>query len=134
MWLIDKIAEQRIIEACEKGEFNRLAGSGKPVNLGDDSCVPESLRAGYRLLKNAGYLPPELHARKEIANVQQLLLAVDTDDAGAIHHLNARLNYLLMKANISHAGTMVCENGYFKKLRHKAVTLTFSSRVKSEHS
>jgi hypothetical protein len=133
MWLIDKIAEQRILEAREKGEFDNLAGSGKPIQLGDDNHVPEILRAGFRILKNAGYLPSELQARKEIANVQQLLLAVDTGDAGAVRHLNARLNYLLMKANISHAGTAICENGYYEKLRRKAAVLTFSHRVKSEY-
>jgi hypothetical protein len=55
MFLIDKLAEQKIAEAVERGELNNLPGSGKPLHLDDDTLVPEELRAGYRLLKNAGY-------------------------------------------------------------------------------
>ena len=60
MWLLDQWAERHIAEAQAKGEFDNLAGSGEPLILDDDSHVPPELRAGYRLLKNAGCLPPEL--------------------------------------------------------------------------
>lgn len=60
MWLLDQWAERHIIEAQRKGEFDNLPGRGEPLILDDDSHVPAELRAGYRLLKNAGCLPPEL--------------------------------------------------------------------------
>ena len=119
MWLIDKVAEQRISEANQKGEFDNLPGSGKPVKLDDDSHVPESLRAGYRILKNAGYLPPELQARKEISSLHQLLGSVDAEDSETKKHLTKRLNYLAMKVNISHAGSAAFESDYYRKLRHR---------------
>ncbi|WP_407927891.1 DnaJ family domain-containing protein [Izhakiella capsodis] len=31
-----------------------------PLKLNDDSLVPEALRLVYCMLKNAGFLPPEL--------------------------------------------------------------------------
>jgi hypothetical protein len=57
---IDQIAETRIREAIERGELSGLPGEGRPLQLDDDSAIPEELRAAYRILKNAGFLPPEL--------------------------------------------------------------------------
>ena len=96
MWLIDKIAEQRIAEANQKGEFENLSGAGKPLVLDGDQQVPESLRVGYRMLKNAGFIPAELQARKEIGNLQQLLTSIESNDIGTKSHLTAKLNYLLI--------------------------------------
>ena len=73
MHLFDRIVEARIQEAIERGELRDLSGEGKPLQLDDNSAVPETLRAAYRLLKNAGYLPPELHLRKELREAEQLL-------------------------------------------------------------
>ena len=53
---ISIIAEQRIREACERGAFDSLPGAGKPLELEDDSHIPEDLRMAYKLLKNAGYV------------------------------------------------------------------------------
>ncbi len=76
MWLIDKLAEQAIDKARREGQLDNLPGAGKPLVLEDDSQVPEHLRAGYRLLKNAGFLPPELEARKEYLALHELLQTV----------------------------------------------------------
>ncbi len=77
MFPIDEIAERRIAEAMDRGEFEGLRGAGKPLRLEDDSLVPEELRAGYRLLKNAGYLPEELRLRREISEIETLLNLID---------------------------------------------------------
>ncbi|MTD39372.1 DUF1992 domain-containing protein [Erwinia sp. CPCC 100877] len=76
MWLIDEWAERHIREAQRKGELDDLPGSGEPLELDDDSHVPPELRAGYRLLKNAGCLPPELEMRKEAIELADLLKGV----------------------------------------------------------
>lgn len=57
---ISIIAEQRIREACERGAFDSLPGAGKPLELEDNSHIPEDLRMAYKLLKNAGYVPEEV--------------------------------------------------------------------------
>nr|MBA2814220.1 detoxification of methylglyoxal, YhdN [Candidatus Pantoea persica] len=42
--------------------------------------MPEALRSGYRLLKNAGFLPPELETRREALAFDELLRNMDPDD------------------------------------------------------
>ena len=77
MWLIDAIAEQKIQAAIERGELDNLPGAGKPVPDDDLSMVPEHLRAGYRLLKTAGFLPPELAGAARLKQAEDLLRRIE---------------------------------------------------------
>ena len=61
--LLDQIAEARIQEAVNAGLLRNLPGEGQPLRLEDTSAVPGELRVAYRVLKNAGFLPPELPLR-----------------------------------------------------------------------
>lgn len=70
---ISRIAEEKIQEAINQGKLDNLPGMGKPLQLEDDSMVPEDLRASYRLLKNAGVLPEELQLHKEMVTLQDLI-------------------------------------------------------------
>ena len=81
MLLFDLIAEQRIAEAMERGEFDDLPGSGEPLALHDDPLIPEELRMAYRILKNAGFVPPELEAHKEIRRLEDLLATLEGEAA-----------------------------------------------------
>jgi len=74
------IAERKIREALEAGELDNLPGCGEPLQIEDDSWVPEDLRMAYRILKNAGCLPPELELQKDIMNLQDLLDTIDDDE------------------------------------------------------
>lgn len=97
MKMFRKIADQRIVEAMERGEFDGLAGTGKPIELEDDGLVPAELRLANRVLKNAGYLPEEVTLRNDIAALERLVHE-DADDelrAGALkrlHLLRTRLD------------------------------------------
>jgi hypothetical protein len=71
--LIEKLAEARIRDAMARGDFDNLAGRGQPLRLEDLSKVPEDLRAGYILLKNAGVLPEEMQLRKEMVTLEALV-------------------------------------------------------------
>lgn len=73
----DAIVEAKIAQAQEAGAFDDLPGAGKPLDLEDDRLVPEDVRAAYRILKNAGYVPAELIERKEAADLRRLLLATE---------------------------------------------------------
>ena len=64
--MFDKLVEQKIREAQAAGEFDRLEGAGRPVNLDAYFSTPEELRAGYAVLRNAGALPEEAALLKEI--------------------------------------------------------------------
>jgi DnaJ family protein C protein 28 len=69
----DALIDQHIRAAEEAGQFDNLSGAGKPLDLDDDDRVPEELRAGFRMLKNAGYAPPWIELQKSIADEQQRL-------------------------------------------------------------
>ncbi len=93
MLAFEIIAEQRIREAIERGEFDGLPGAGQPLRLDDDSMVPPELRVAYRILKNAGCLPPELELRKEIVTLRELIASIEDEGARRekIRELSARL-------------------------------------------
>lgn len=69
----EKIIELKINEAMENGEFDNLPLKGQPLELEDLSNVPEELRMGFKVLKNAGILPEELQLKKEIFTIEELL-------------------------------------------------------------
>lgn len=72
-----RIAEEKIREAQRTGAFDNLPGKGKPLQLEDMSWVPEDLRIGYLILKNAHVLPPEAELRKDIHTLEDLLKHVE---------------------------------------------------------
>lgn len=115
MQSFDAIAERRIREAQDRGEFDNLPGSGAPLELDDDLLVPEDLRVAYRLLKNAGFIPPELAPHCEIRNLEQLLRAADTD--GERSQLLARINFLLTRTSAGQRrGQLQVEADYFESI------------------
>jgi DnaJ homolog subfamily C member 28 len=57
--------DQQIHEAQERGEFDNLPGTGKPLNLDQNAYSGEKAMA-YSLLKQNGYAPPEVELAKEI--------------------------------------------------------------------
>ena len=118
MNLIDQIAEQKIMDALLKGDLDNLAGQGQPLHLDDDRFVPEELHVAYRVLKNSGFLPPEVSLRKEIAGMNQLLTEVVSEDEQM--KLNKRMDYLLMQLSVMHPGASICsEEYYLKKLNDR---------------
>jgi hypothetical protein len=78
--MFDQLVERRIAEAMEAGAFDDLPGAGRPLDLDDDRLVPEELRVAYRILRNSGFLPPEVGERREAANLRDLLRAACDDD------------------------------------------------------
>ena len=93
-----KLAENRILEAIEAGEFDNLRGRGQPLDLNDDSHIPPELRMAYKILKNADCLPPELTLRQEVVNLQDLVAAMP-DEAEKLKQMR-RLNFLIMKLDM----------------------------------
>lgn len=117
--LIDKVAEEKIKHAIEKGELQNLPGEGRPLQLDDDSHVPPELRAGYRVLKNAGYLPPEVSLRKEIAQVETLIQMAQGVEQK--NQLCKKLNFLTMKLNQTRktSTNLSLESEYAQRLQEK---------------
>jgi len=98
MICFQKIAERRILEAMREGVFDNLPGAGQPLNLEDDSRVPEDLRIAYKILKNANFVPPEVALKKEIAKTEDLLAG--TEDTKEKYRQLKKLNFLIMKLNM----------------------------------
>ncbi len=114
--VLDRIAEEKIREAMENGEFDNLPGKGKPLHLEDDRHIPSDLRLSYKILKNADCLPPELELRKEIVNTKNLLAGIQ-DTQEKYKHMQ-RLNYLIMKLNILRPSSPLLQEGqgYYEKI------------------
>ena len=112
-WL-DAIAEQKIREAAERGEFADLPGQGRPLDLTGDPLVPEDLRVAYRILKNAGVLPPQLEAQKEIRDLEQVIrgMEVGPERPRALR----KLLLLNTKLSASRGGHLWVEADYHEKL------------------
>jgi hypothetical protein len=103
MLIFDFLAEQKIAEAISRGDLDELPGAGRPLELDDDPLVPEELRLAYRILKNAGYVPPEVQALNEIGELERLLQA----PAEVAAHARATKKLALLKTRI--------ETAYYKK-------------------
>ncbi|MDP1532431.1 MAG: DUF1992 domain-containing protein [Burkholderiales bacterium] len=115
--LLDALAEKHIGEAQARGEFKDLPGSGEPLDLGDDTLVPEELRPAWRLLKNAGCLPPELETHAEIRDIETLLRAASSEYERG--RLLARLRFLLLRAPLGRRNSLKVEADYAEKIAEK---------------
>jgi hypothetical protein len=69
----DKLVEEKIREAIEAGEFDNLAGRGKPLDLKPYFDTPEDFRLAYSVLKSSGFVPEEAALLKEIEALKDAL-------------------------------------------------------------
>lgn len=53
-------------KAIERGEFDNLEGTGKPLNLEDNPFEPAELHMVHKILKNNGFAPYWIELGKEI--------------------------------------------------------------------
>lgn len=98
MDIVAMIAEQKIREAIERGELDNLPGKGKPLEIEDLSLVPEDLRAGYIILKNAGVLPEEMELKKELVTLERLIECCYDEEER--QELKRQLNEKILRFNI----------------------------------
>ena len=119
---LERIAEERIREAIQRGEFENIPGSGKPLEFEDDRHVPDDLRLAYKLLKNADCLPPELELKKEIRTAEELLSSLK--DEGEKYRQIKKINYRIMKLNTMRQGSVRWEEKqlYYEKMVQKVGT------------
>jgi DnaJ-like protein len=84
-----RVAESRIREAIAQGEFDRLPGSGKPLNLEDYFSTPEDLRMAFSILKNANCAPAEVELLNEVSRLQHAI--AETSDPATRQELQRAL-------------------------------------------
>lgn len=103
----EKLIEERIRRAQERGEFDDLPGSGRPLVMEDDRHVPEDLRLAYKILKNAECLPPEVQLRKEIERTEDLL--EEMPETASKYQVLKKLNFLILRLNAMRRTSIVNE-------------------------
>lgn len=113
------IAEQKILKAMEERDLNSPRWKNKPLPLEDDHMVPDDLKIAYKMLKNSGYLPPELEERKEIKRVEDLIASTE-DEHERLRQMK-KLNVLLMKVEEKRAfrSNIASQDNYYRKVVEK---------------
>ena len=112
--ILETLADRRIIDAERDGEFDNLPGAGKPLDLYEDPMIPEDLRMAYRILKNSGYVPPEVHALRELRELERFVEQAEGD-------IRARglrkLEMLRMKLELEnpHRASLFARSGYVER-------------------
>lgn len=109
--LIQQLSEELIQRAMRDGQFDDLEGRGRPLPDEDDSHVPPDLRMPYKILKNAGCLPPELESRKDIQTAIELLSTM-TDERERFRQIR-KLNFLVTKLNMGRRRPIALEEQEF---------------------
>ena len=94
--IFDILAEQRILDAERNGVFANLPGAGRPLVFDDELFVSPEQRMVNKVLRNAGFTPPEIGLRKQIVALRAEIAALEE---GSEHRrrLRRRLAMLIMQ-------------------------------------
>ena len=114
--VIQFIAERRIEEAQAQGLFDNLPGQGKPLELEDTSHVPEELRMAYKILSNAGCLPPELAERKELSRLVDMLENCEDEQERVRQMQKVRLMVTRAKVRVQRPLHLEQDDPYYDRL------------------
>ena len=81
--LLDDHIGRALAQSEASGELRTAASFGKPLNLGDGyDETPAELRMGFKILKDAGVVPPEVELMRQIEALRQSLESAPDDAAG----------------------------------------------------
>ena len=110
------IAERRISAAIQEGLLDIEGWRNRPLPMTSDHLVPEELRMAHKILKNAGYLPPEIETRKEIQVLEDLLAGCE-DESTRLKQIK-KLHCLVLKLNImkGDAANIESQETYYRKI------------------
>jgi hypothetical protein len=111
---VETVVEERIQAALRRGDFDALPGAGKPLVLDDDPLVPPEIRVAYRILKNAGFVPAEVLARRESADLEAAVAGLA--DTAERKRALARLAVLRTRFGAPRARAVARNAGYERKI------------------
>ena len=92
--MFSKLAERRIQEAIDAGEFDDLPNAGAPLDLEPYFAMPAHLRMAYSVLKSANCLPAEVELLNDVARLEAAVAGALEADA------RARLSAELQEARL----------------------------------
>lgn len=123
------IAEQKIAEAMRERDLNSPKWKNKPLPLEDDRFVPDDLKMAYKILKNSGYLPPEIEERKEVKKLEDLIASTE-DEHERLKQMK-KLNVLLMKVDAKRpfSSNISRQHDYYRRVVEK---ITVHSKSKGK--
>jgi hypothetical protein len=70
-------AEAIIRAAVQRGELDDLLYKGERIPLDDDRGIHPEDRLSYKVLRNAGMVPPEVTAMQDLEKLRALLAATE---------------------------------------------------------
>ncbi|MBB5346651.1 DUF1992 domain-containing protein [Desulfoprunum benzoelyticum] len=103
MNILTFLAEQKILQAMEERDLSDTSFKYKPLPLEDDSFVPAELKIAYKILKNGGFLPPEVEERKEVKRLEDLITSTE-DEHERLRQMK-KLEILMMKIDAKRSFT-----------------------------
>lgn len=72
--ILDDEIGKHLQESMAQGELAKAASYGKPLDFGDGySETPDEYRMGFKILKDAGFVPPEVELMQKIAAIRTQL-------------------------------------------------------------
>ena len=90
-------AREKIEEKVRSGEWDNLPGQGQPLPLEDDAHIPEHLRLGYKILRDANMVPPWIEERRALDLQHAQVLALREkwlNEARALRRSRVKLDLL----------------------------------------
>lgn len=90
---IDEEIAHCLAEAAASGELQSAESYGKPLREAEGwDATPEALRMPFKILKDAGFAPPEIELFRERARLRESLAAMA--DAAERERLQRELSHL----------------------------------------
>jgi hypothetical protein len=89
------VAEQKILEALQNGEFDRLPGTGKPLVMEDLSHLPPETRMAYTILKNSGFVDAPRDMQRPLSPDKELERS--SPEEGAANSSLCRLDVMMRR-------------------------------------
>jgi hypothetical protein len=95
----EKIAERKIQEALEAGEFDNLPNAGQPLDLDSYFALPPHLRMAYSVLRSANCVPQEIELLNDVVRLEAELER--TNGAAARDRLRRDLDIARLRLNVA---------------------------------
>ena len=108
--LLEDHIGQSLRESERSGELKAAPSFGKPLNFGDGyDETPDGLKMPFKMLKDSGFVPPEVELMQEIALLQASL--DNTADEASAKDMQARLSQMrqqlaLRLEKLRHSGSL----------------------------
>lgn len=99
MMAFEKIAQRKIQEAIDAGEFDNLPNAGEQLDLDSYFALPPHLRMAYSVLKSANCVPQEIELLNDVVRIETALN--DARDAAVREHLTRELEAARLRLNVA---------------------------------